>query len=123
MSVKPSTHAAVALLLAALAGVAAAQVPLAPRAADVPSSPLAEAAQRGDAAQIRALLEAGGVDVDAPSRDGTPALHWAVHAGDRDSVERLLAAGADAAATNDDGVSAADLAAGAGHEAIAARLR
>ncbi|HEX7237731.1 MAG TPA: ankyrin repeat domain-containing protein, partial [Gammaproteobacteria bacterium] len=95
MNAKPATRAAVALLLAALAGVAAAQVPLAPRADEVPSSPLAEAAQRGDAAAVRALLEAGGVDVDAPSRDGTPPLHWAVRAGDRDSVERLLAAGAD----------------------------
>ena len=71
------------------------RVPLAPRADEVPSSPLAEAAQRGDAAAVRALLEAGDVDVDAPSRDGTPALHWAVRVGDRETAERLIAAGAD----------------------------
>ena len=106
------------MLLAALAGVAAAQVPLAPTAAEVPSSPLAEAAQRGDAAAVRALLEAGVVDVDAPSRDGTPALHWAVRAGDRDSVERLLAAGADVNAANRYGVRPLEVALEAGDAAL-----
>ncbi len=90
-----SLRAPAALLLAAAAAVAAAQAPLAPRADDVPSSPLAEAAQRGDAEAVRALLAAGGLDVNAPSRDGTPALHWAVRAGDREIAERLIAAGAD----------------------------
>jgi ankyrin len=75
-------------------GAAAQQVPLAPAAAEVPSSPLAEAAARGDFAAVRRLLEAGHVEPNAPDRDGTPALHWAVRAGDRGTVERLLAAGA-----------------------------
>src|SRR6188474_1733301 len=104
------------MLLAALAGVAAAQVPLAPTAAEVPSSLLAEAAA------VRALLEAGVVDVDAPSRDGTPALHWAVRAGDRDSVERLLAAGADVNAANRYGVRPLEVALEAGDAALTRRL-
>src|SRR5262249_35819218 len=85
-----------ALLCAPLAawslGAAAQQAPLAPSAADVPSSPLAEAASRGDFGTVRKLL--GHVDVNALDRDGTPALHWAVRAGNRDTVEQLLAAGA-----------------------------
>src|SRR5690349_19792378 len=110
------------MLLAALAVVAAAPVPLAPTAAEVPSSALAEAAQRGDAAAVRALLEAGGVDVDAPSRDGTPPLHWAVRVGDRDSVERLLAAGADVNAANRYGVRPLNVALEAGAVALTQRL-
>ena len=37
-------------------------------------------------------------------------------------VERLLAAGADPAAANDDGTTAAELAAAGGHAELAARL-
>jgi ankyrin repeat protein len=111
-----------ALLLLAAAGLAAAQPPLAPRADEVPSSPLAEAAQRGDAAAVRTLLEAGNLDVDAPSRDGTPALHWAVRAGDRESVERLLAAGADVNAANRYGVRPLNVALEAGDVALTRRL-
>ena len=119
---KSGTYVCVATLLAALTGVAAAQVPLAPRADEVPSSPLAEAAERGDAAAVRALLESGGVDVDAPSRDGTPALHWAVRARDRDSVERLLAAGADVNAANRYGVRPLEVALEVGDAALTRRL-
>jgi ankyrin repeat protein len=66
--------------------------PLAPAADQVPSSPLADAAARGDFAAVRELLDAGRGDPDAPDRDGTPPLHWAVRAGDHATVERLLAA-------------------------------
>jgi ankyrin repeat protein len=115
-------RACVALLLAACAAIAAAQAPLAPRADDVPSSPLAEAAQRGDAGAIRTLLDAGGLDVNAPTRDGTPALHWAVRGGDRGSVERLLAAGADVNAANRYGVRPLNVALEAGDAALTRRL-
>jgi ankyrin repeat protein len=37
-------------------------------------------------------------------------------------VDRLIAAGADPTATNDDGKTAADVAAAGSHDAIAARL-
>ena len=53
---------------------------------------------------VRALLDAGNVDVNAPGRDGTPALHWAVRVGDRDTAQRLVAAGADVNVANRYGV-------------------
>ena len=111
-----------ATVLAALTCAAAAQAPLAPRADEVPFSPLADAAQRGDAAAARALLEAGAVDVDAPSRDGTPALHWAVRGRDRDLVERLLAAGADVNAPNRYGVRPLEVALEMGDAPLTRRL-
>jgi ankyrin repeat protein len=111
-----------ALLLAATPMFGIAQAPLAPRVEDVASSPLAEAAQRGDAAAVQALLDTGSIDVDAPSRDGTPALHWAVRAGDEDTVERLIAAGANVNGPNRYGVRPLHLAITAGNEALMRRL-
>src|SRR6185369_9603399 len=62
--------------------VPARAAPLAPSAAAVPSSPLAEAAARSEMTRVRTLLSAGGVDANAPDRDGTPALHWVTRVGD-----------------------------------------
>jgi ankyrin repeat protein len=118
----PSLRAPIALLLAVLTGAAAAQAPLAPRAEDVPSSPLAEAAQRGDAAAVSALLAAGGLDVDAPSRDGTPALHWAARAGDLEIAELLIGKGADVNAANRYGIRPLHAALEAGDVALTRRL-
>jgi ankyrin repeat protein len=84
--------------------VAAQLAPLAP-AADRASAPLAEAAERGDMARVRALLTAGTVDVDAPGPDGTPALHWLVRSGDLAAVRDLLEAGANVDAANRYGVT------------------
>jgi ankyrin repeat protein len=122
LSAAPPVSASAVLLVALLAGTAAAQAPLAPRADEVPSSPLAEAAQRGDGSAVRDLLAAGGLDVDAPSRDGTPALHWAVRFGDGETVERLLAAGADVNAANRYGVLPLHVAIAAGDVALTRRL-
>jgi uncharacterized protein len=97
-------------------------VPLAPAFEDVPSSPLAEGAMRGDVATVLALLEEGAVDVDAPSRDGTPALHWLVRIGDRETAERLIAAGADVNAVNRYGVMPLHLAIAAGDASMTRRL-
>jgi uncharacterized protein len=88
----------------------------------VPSSPLAEAVQRGDVEAVRALLAAGGLDVDAPSRDGTPALHWAVRYGDRETIALLLEAGADVSLPNRYGVRPLSLALEAGDAALTRRL-
>lgn len=66
-------------------------------AEDVPGAVdtrLAEAARRGDLPTVRALVRAG-VDVDAPSADGTPALHWVVRVQDTETARMLLRAGAD----------------------------
>ncbi len=94
-------------LFAALAALTAAgqEALLAPTAADVASSPLAEAAQRGDTSGVHALLERGGLDPNAPGRDGTPALHWLVRLGDRATAERLVQAGADVNAASRYGVT------------------
>ncbi|HEY3163880.1 MAG TPA: ankyrin repeat domain-containing protein [Candidatus Limnocylindrales bacterium] len=72
---------------------------------------------------VAAVLIEAGADVNARQRHGWTPLHGAAQNGAAVSVERLLAAGADPRATNDDGVTAADLAAAAGHEELAARLR
>ena len=50
-----------------------------------------------DASAVRALL-AQKVDVNAPGKDGTPALHWAVRGDDLATARLLLGAGADAEA-------------------------
>jgi ankyrin repeat protein len=56
-------------------------------------------------------------DADADA-DGTTALHWAVHRGDLEAAEALLAAGADANAVNRYGVRPAYLAAENGDAAM-----
>ena len=48
-----------------------------------------------DTAAVRALVEQK-VDVNAPGRDGTPALHWLVRVDDLESARLLIRAGADA---------------------------
>ncbi|HUQ50773.1 MAG TPA: ankyrin repeat domain-containing protein, partial [Gammaproteobacteria bacterium] len=99
--------------------IASAQpVTLAPAVADVPASPLAEAAQRGDEQAVRELLAAG-ADANAPDRDGTPPLHWTVRVGDRATAERLVAAGADVNAASRYGVTPLQLAIEAGDGAMA----
>ncbi|MBN1237585.1 MAG: ankyrin repeat domain-containing protein [Gammaproteobacteria bacterium] len=101
---------------------AAPAVPLAPSAEDVPSSPLAEAAMRGDIETLRRLLDEGSVDFDAPGRTGTPALHWLIHRGDRDAALRLIAAGADVNAANRYGVAPLHVAIETGDAILARRL-
>jgi len=111
----PSTALCATLALAAAA--AAQQAPLAPTAADVPTSALAEAAQRRDAGAVLALLDAG-ENPNAPGRDGTPALHWAVRVGDRATAERLVHAGADVNAASRYGVTPLGVAIEAGDAAM-----
>jgi ankyrin repeat protein len=94
----------------------------APAASDVPASPLATAAARGDLATVRRLLDAGPKDVDAPDRDGTPALHWIVRLGDADLVARLLAAGASVDRADRHGVTPLQVAIGEGNAALVGRL-
>ena len=60
-------------------------------------SPVADAAMRGDATAVQALL-AKGADVNTPQGDGMTALHWAAHNGDVSLARVLLDAGADVAA-------------------------
>jgi ankyrin repeat protein len=85
------TAAALAIVLAATGNA---------RGAD---TRLAEAARDGRLDAVHALLVEG-VDVNAPTADGTTPLHWAVYRNEERLVRRLLDAGADANRTNRYGV-------------------
>ena len=54
---------------------------------------IAEAAMRGDRADVLAMIKQG-ADVNAAQGDGVTALHWAARHGDADLVAALVAAGA-----------------------------
>ena len=86
-------------------------------AAAAPSfdSPVADAAQRGDAEAVRALLR-DGADPNAAQNDGMTALHWAAVQDDAGMAQTLLhAGGAVHAATRLGGYTPLHLAARAGH--------
>ena len=65
-------------------------------------SPIADAAMRGDSAQVRALIKQG-ADVNAAQGDGMTALHWAASRGDLDEARMLVVAGARLDATTRNG--------------------
>src|SRR5580765_4576963 len=65
---------------------------------------LADAVMKRDTPALRALLGQK-IDVNAPGKDGTPALHWAVRGGDLATARLLLGAGADAKLANRYGVT------------------
>jgi ankyrin repeat protein len=77
----------------------------------------------GASAEAVAFLLAAGAEVDARQAGGFTPLMGAAFAGLADVVEQLLAAGADPALSNDEGKTAADLAAERGHSDLEARLR
>src|SRR2546428_10293075 len=56
---------------------------------------IADAAMRGDRADVLAMIKQG-ADVNAPQGDGVTALHWAARHGDVEIVTALIAAGAHA---------------------------
>jgi uncharacterized protein len=62
------------------------------------SASIADAAMRGDRADVLAMINRG-ADVNAPQGDGVTALHWASRHGDTELVGALLAAGANPRAT------------------------
>jgi ankyrin repeat protein len=61
------------------------------------SSPVADAAMRGDVSAVRALVQQG-ASVNVPEGDGMTALHWAAEHGDEDMTALLLKSGADPSA-------------------------
>ena len=71
---------------------------------------------------MRELLDAGTKDVDAPDRDGTPALHWVARLGDADLLARLLAAGAKVDGADRHGVTPLQVAIGEGNAGVVRRL-
>jgi uncharacterized protein len=82
--------------------------------------PLIEAAKKGDAKTLRALVQNG--DVNAAEADGTTALHWAAHRENVEAVDLLLRAGANAKVANRYGVTPLSVAATGGNAAIIERL-
>ena len=83
-----------------------------------PSSPIADAAMRGDLATVKTLVAAG-KDVNAAQGDGMTALHWAADRGDLPMVELLLKAKASVmATTRAASYTALHIAAKGGHSAI-----
>src|SRR5262245_15583229 len=69
---------------------------------------LAEAAMNRDTRAVRAIVDQRDVqkvDLNAPGRDGTPALHWIVRVDDLDTARLLIRAGADATRPNRYGVT------------------
>lgn len=82
---------------------------------------IADAAERRDAARVKALVQQK-ADVNAKQPDGTTALIWAVHWNDLDLAKALLKAGADPKAANRLGASALSEAAALGNPALVAAL-
>ncbi|MGI9625895.1 MAG: ankyrin repeat domain-containing protein, partial [Longimicrobiales bacterium] len=62
--------------------------------AGAPETPVADAAQRGDAPEVKRLVDAG-ADVDGAQGDGMTGLHWAASNGDVEVLRILLESGAD----------------------------
>ena len=87
-----------------------------------PSSPIADAAMRGDLATLKTLVAAG-KDVNAAQGDGMTALHWAADRGDAPMVDVLLKAKASVTATTRAaGYTALHIAAKGGHSVIMVAL-
>src|SRR2546422_11415679 len=83
---------------------------------------IADAAMRGDRADVLAMIKQG-ADVNAPQGDGVTALHWAARHGDAEIVAALIAAGAHArGATRFGGYTPLHLAAERGSAAIVKAL-
>ncbi|MDE3003690.1 MAG: ankyrin repeat domain-containing protein [Gemmatimonadota bacterium] len=81
-------------------------------------APVADAAMRGDVAEVEALLRSG-ADVNAAQGDGMTALHWAAELGNTSLAEMLIAAGAyPDAVTRLGDFTALHVAAGAGQGGI-----
>ncbi len=99
--------ATVCLFVSLIAAAGAAEA-----AADV-----ANAAEAGDGALVRSLLETG-ADVNVPQPDGTAALHWAAYHNDTDTAALLVGAGADVNARNRYGTPPLSLACTNGNAAL-----
>jgi ankyrin repeat protein len=82
---------------------------------------IADAAQKGDAAQVRSLLSQK-VDLNAPQADGSTALHWIVRDDDLETADLLIRAGAGVSAANRKGITPLDLACVNGSTAMIRKL-
>jgi len=78
---------------------------------------LADAAMKRDIAAVRTLLTQT-LDVNAPGKDGTPALHWAARVDDVTTARLLIGAGAKATLPNRYGLTPLAIAASNGSAAM-----
>jgi ankyrin repeat protein len=91
-------------------------------AAAPPDSPVADAAMRGDAEAVRALVKQG-ADVNAPQGDGMTALHWVAVNGDGELARLLIEAGANLRAVTRNGAyTPLHLAGRGGHASVVRAL-
>src|SRR5580700_2351797 len=68
------------------------------------SSPVADAAQKGDKAAVRALIQQK-ADVNAAQADGATAIQWAAYRNDLQMADALIAAGANIKLANREGAT------------------
>jgi uncharacterized protein len=73
-------------------------------AAALPSSPVADAAQNGDLATVKKLIQEK-ADVNVQQADGATALQWAAYRNDTALADLLIAAGADVKKANREGAT------------------
>jgi len=73
-------------------------------AAGAGTSPVADAAMKGDRARLRVLLQQK-ADVNAPQADGATAIEWAAYRNNLEMADLLIAAGANVRLANRDGVT------------------
>ncbi len=108
----------VRLLFGLTLAVLLASAPPVAAAADLP---LVDAVKAGDAARMRAIIDAG-ADVNAAEPDGATPLHWAAYGADVEAARLLLEAGAVANTGNRYGVRPLSLACIAGSPGVVAAL-
>jgi uncharacterized protein len=84
-------------------------------------SELADAVMQGNKQTIRSLLQKK-ADVNAPQKDGTTALHWAVRLDDLETADLLIRAGANVSAATRAGATPLQLAAINGNAAMIEKL-
>jgi ankyrin repeat protein len=85
------------------------------------NSPVADAAMKGDLAQVRALL-AQNADVNLQQADGSTAIQWAAYRNDLAAADALIAAKADVNKPNRNGVTPLRLAATNGSAEMITKL-
>jgi ankyrin repeat protein len=85
------------------------------------NSPVADAAMKGDKAEVQALIQEK-ADVNLPQADGATAIQWAAYRNDLDIADVLIAAKADVKKPNRDGATALRLAATNGSAAMIQKL-